>query len=62
MTFLRPTDEAPAKLVAERHSRRGALADWIWLPALPIVLDLPDETRGALDVQVNLRAAKGDIS
>jgi len=49
LSFLRPTDEAPASLAAERHSRSGPLADWLRLPPLPIVLNLTLESRTALD-------------
>ena len=53
MTLLRPTDEAPVKLVSERHSRNGSLAEWLWLPPLPIIIDLPQEARFALDEQLH---------
>ena len=62
MTFLRPTDEAPDKLVAERHSRAGHLADWLQIPPLPIVLNLSNDTRAALDARLSAALAGGDLN
>jgi hypothetical protein len=51
LVLLRPSDEAPTKLVAERHSRSGSLAAWLQLPVVPIVLELSKQDRAALDAE-----------
>ena len=58
LTFLRPADEAPTYLAAERHSRSGPLADWLRIPPLPIVLELDTDSCAALNVQSGARAAR----
>lgn len=61
LTFLRPTDEVPTALAAERHSRCGPLADWLRIPPLPIVLEIDPDSRADLDSQCAvLAASKGE--
>jgi hypothetical protein len=48
LALLAPNDQAPTSLAAELHSRSGPLADWLWIPPVPLVLELDPCLRAAI--------------
>ena len=48
LILLEPTDKAPTTLAAELHSYSGPLADWLWIPPLPLVPELDSRVRTAI--------------
>ena len=49
LILLEPTDRAPTPLAAALHSCSGPLADWLWIPPLPLVPELDRNVRTSIE-------------